>query len=158
VEEEDRGRMRKLGIGRAPFRPKLLQLSRALILVAGMLLSACSKGGDAAHVPAGAAPSYEGNCEVIDCEGVRGWAWDRNLPNAPIKLDVYDGASLAATVTAITFRQDLVETGHGNGSHGFIWHPFTAIKDGRPHTIHVRYSGTNVELHNSPHSVTCDKE
>ena len=103
----------------------------------------------------GAAPIYEGVFEVADCNTITGWAWDQNDPNSPINVAIFDGNQLIATVLAIQFRQSLVTQGIGNGFHVFIYNTPASLKNGLPHTVRVKFSGSTTELTSSPRSLTC---
>ena len=103
----------------------------------------------------GAAPSYEGVFEAAGCSTMSGWAWDRNDPNSPINVAIFDGSQLIATVLAIQFRQSLVDQGKGNGFHVFIYNTPASLKNGQPHSISVRFSGSATGLTSSPRSITC---
>ena len=112
----------------------------------------------AQRAPVRAGFDYEGFHDTSDCAGISGWAWDRSRPNSPIAVDLYDGDRLLAKLSADRFRQDLLEGGKGNGSHGltYAWPP--SVRDGRPHTIRLKVSGTDVELQNTARSITCSAE
>jgi hypothetical protein len=84
-----------------------------------------------------------------------GWAWDKNDPDSPINVDIYDGNTLLATVTANLFRQDLVNASKGKGNYGFAYTPPTSLRDGQTHSIQAKVSGTNFDLYGSPKEVTC---
>jgi hypothetical protein len=95
-----------------------------------------------------------GNIDKIDREQIGGWAWDKNQPDTPIKVDIYDGDKLIGTATADVFRKDLQDEGMGNGKHGFSYPTPDSLKDGKPHTVRVKTSGTNIEIGGSPKVVT----
>jgi hypothetical protein len=99
------------------------------------------------------APDYRGFHEGATGERISGWAWDRTRPDTPIDVDIYDGGTLLATVTADTFRQDLLNGRIGNGQHGFVYTPPASFNNGRTHAIWVRISGTDVDLKNTPKSI-----
>jgi len=103
-------------------------------------------------------PIFEGYHDITDCKVILGWAWDKNRPDEPIQVDLYDGDSLVATVTAGDFRQDLLATGHGDGKHAFTYPVPPRLKDGKPHSIHIKYTGTSIELGNTPKELKCDFE
>ena len=103
----------------------------------------------------GAAPIYEGIFEAADCNTISGWAWDQNDPNSPINVAIFDGNQLIATVLAIQFRQSLADQGIGNGFHVFVFNTPASLKNGQPHTIRVRFSGSSAELTSSPRTITC---
>lgn len=94
---------------------------------------------------------YEGYLDSAACDKVYGWAWDKNLPNSPINVDIFDGGSFLQTVPANEYRVDLP----GNKYHGFSYIPSASLKDGRTHNIYARFSGTSTYLTNSPKSLTC---
>jgi 4-amino-4-deoxy-L-arabinose transferase-like glycosyltransferase len=101
------------------------------------------------------APIHAGFHDLADCKLIRGWAWDANQPNTPVNVDIYDGVALVATISANVFRPDLLGAGIGNGYHGFIYAIDDPLKNGQPHSIRVRLAGTNVDLSNTPKSITC---
>jgi hypothetical protein len=108
--------------------------------------------------PLATIPNYEGYHDITNCNGIMGWAWDKNNPGAPVEVDIYDGDLLLATVTASDFRQDLLNAGIGNGNHGFTY-PFPSeLKDGRPHSIRMKFAGTEIDLNNTPKLLTCALE
>ena len=78
--------------------------------------------------------------------------------NEPIKLDIYDGDALLATVTADLMREDLQVAGKGDGRHGAKYATPPQLKDGKPHTIRITYSGTKTELLNGPKTINCQFE
>ncbi|HJQ27421.1 MAG TPA: hypothetical protein VKA60_26285 [Blastocatellia bacterium] len=100
---------------------------------------------------------YEGFHDIADCTGIVGWAWDANQPNTPINVDVHiDGhAYVDIQAPANQFRQDLVDAGKGNGVHGFSFPTPNSLKDGHPHSIRITFSGTNIDLYNTPKTITC---
>jgi hypothetical protein len=100
-------------------------------------------------------PIYEGWVDSADCNTISGWAWDKNQPNTPISVDIYNGSTKLATVTANIFRQDLVNAGKGNGYHGFSYATPSSLKDGNAHSIYVKYGGTSTNLSGSPKSIAC---
>ena len=103
----------------------------------------------------GTGPSYEGYHDRVDCNLIEGWAWDQNQPNTPINVDIYDGGSKIMTVLADRFRQDLVNAGKGNGYHGFSVATPASLKDGRSHTVYVKYGGTSNNLNTTGKTIAC---
>src|SRR5262245_25336307 len=99
------------------------------------------------------APDYRGFHEGATGERISGWAWDSRRPDTPIEVDIYDGDTLLATVTADSFRQDLLDGRIGNGQHGFVYTPPTNFSNGRAHEIRVRIAGTAVDLKNTPKQI-----
>jgi hypothetical protein len=98
-----------------------------------------------------------GSLDVVDGENIAGWAWDKNQPNSPIDVDIYedDGVlTLLATVPAAQFRQDLLDAKIGDGRHAFSYPTPVRLKDGKAHTIRVVASQAKVDLDGSPKTVT----
>lgn len=100
-------------------------------------------------------PVYQGFHDVADCNVIYGWAWDANQPNNPIDVDIYDRATLVTTISANVFRPDLLQAGIGNGYHGFTYTVDGLLKNGQAHSIRVKFAGTNIDLANTPKSITC---
>jgi len=98
---------------------------------------------------------YEGFLDSANCENIGGWAWDKNQPNTPISVDIFDGTTKIATVLADQLRQDL---NRGNNLHGFTYPTLSNLKDGNKHSINVNFSRTSMKLRNSPRSFTCASE
>jgi len=107
----------------------------------------------------GAEPVFAGFQDSADCGVTGGWAWNANEPNTPINVDIYDEGALVATISANVLRADLVKSGFGNGYHGFVYFfdNDKYLKDGRPHSIRVRFAGTNIDLSNTPKSISCSQ-
>jgi hypothetical protein len=103
-------------------------------------------------------PVYEGYHDIADCNTILGWAWDKNRPDEPIQVDIYDGDTRLATITASDFRQDLLSAGHGNGKHAFTYPLPPSLKDGKPHAIRIKYAGTSMDLGNTPKEIKCAPE
>jgi hypothetical protein len=100
-------------------------------------------------------PLYEGYHDSLDCSYAVGWAWDSNRPNDPINVDVYDGTTFLGSTPANVFRQDLLNAGKGNGSHGFGFSLPSSVRNGSTHSIAVKFGSTPTTLTWSPRSVTC---
>ncbi|HKP11023.1 MAG TPA: hypothetical protein VJZ91_02895 [Blastocatellia bacterium] len=152
----------------------------ATLLLASLSLVACTgspsgsnangagpKAGDAAQngngakpgpAPAATATGYEGFQDDINCYNVIGWAWDGQRPNEPVKVEILDGTTLLATVTADLFRQDLADARKGNGMHSFNYSLPPQMRDGKPHTIRTRIAGTDMDLAHTLKEITCKPE
>jgi hypothetical protein len=103
------------------------------------------------------APQFEGSLDKVEVSTLGGWAWDASRPNSAIKVDIYDGQKLLATITAETFRADLKAVQKGDGKHGFDYLMPQSLRDGQSHTISVKYSGTDSELPGSPKTLLFPK-
>jgi len=101
-------------------------------------------------------PAYEGYHDIANCRDIFGWAWDQNLPNSPINVDIYrDYWYLAATVPANIYRSDLYYAGKGNGYHGFDYVPDYSWRDGQWHYAYVRFGGADTYLNWTPKAIIC---
>jgi hypothetical protein len=89
---------------------------------------------------------YEGWVDGANCSAIFGWAWNWDIPNTPIQVDVYSDGVPAATAQANIFRQDLVNAGKGDGRHGFSLPVPASLKDNNAHRISVYFGGTNTPL------------
>jgi hypothetical protein len=96
-----------------------------------------------------------GTLDRVDCARIQGWAWDPHTPDAPVAVELYDGETLIATVTANRPRKDLARLGLGNGRHGFVFPTPDQLKDGLPHAIRARAAGMGKDLNNSPKPLNC---
>jgi hypothetical protein len=103
-------------------------------------------GNGSAVQPSSGGDSVEGQVDGITDEGIAGWAWDLKQPDSPIRVDIYDGEDLMATVVADQFREDLLKAKVGNGRHSFDYRFSRCLRDGTAHTIRVMISGTKCEL------------
>lgn len=99
--------------------------------------------------------AFGGVHETATCSSITGWAWDPTFPNSPISVDIFDGSTLIATVAANQFRQDLLNSGKGNGVHGFSWPVPASLKNNLSHSISVKYAGTETRLSGSPKTINC---
>ena len=93
---------------------------------------------------------YDGFLEGAESGQIWGWAWDKNHPDTHVSVDILDGNTVLATVTADKPRPDLATANIGNGDHAFSYPPPIVLKDGRSHAIHAKVSGSSFELHKSP--------
>ncbi|RRB18008.1 hypothetical protein EHT87_06970 [Larkinella knui] len=99
--------------------------------------------------------SFDGFIYGADCSTFRGWVWDRNKPNTAITIDILDGTTVIATISAGEFRQDLLDAGKGNGKHAFFWSIPTNLKDGLAHSLSARVTGNTFVLKDSPKALIC---
>src|SRR5215212_1456384 len=136
---------------------------RALVLCVSCTLILCS-GASRLFVPvAGASPhekstageavpfQIEGFHDGADCNKIFGWAWDSATPNLALSVDIYDGSTKIATVLANQFRSDLASK--GNGLHAFNFTTPASLKDGRTHSITVKFGNTQFNLSDTPRSL-----
>lgn len=100
-------------------------------------------------------PLLQGYLDVVNCDLVAGWAWDKSYPDATINVDIYDGDDRIATVPANSLRPDLPGAGIGNGYHAFFFAVPADLINGKKHSISVKFSGTALNLGLSPKSLEC---
>ncbi|GAB3890421.1 hypothetical protein GCM10028803_01200 [Larkinella knui] len=99
--------------------------------------------------------NYEGYMGGLDCSSMRGWVWNRTKPNAPVYVEILADEQVVSTVIADYFRQDLKNSGKGNGNHGFVFGIPETLKDNRLHTFSARVLGAGFTLKDSPKKLTC---
>lgn len=83
----------------------------------------------------------EGWVDVYDCEAIDGWAWDPDVPNTAMMVDVVDDETGEVLVSSLAerFRPDLVAALGDNGRHGFRI-PYQTTFAGRDLRVEVRSS------------------
>ncbi|MDR6809247.1 hypothetical protein J2Y45_006461, partial [Dyadobacter sp. BE34] len=100
--------------------------------------------------------SYAGTLEVVSCEQIKGWVWDKNYPATSLTVELLDGQTVLATTTANQFREDLKNAGTGTGNYGFtMLVPQSYMGDGTAHQLSVRVQNSTYLLSGSPKSITC---
>ena len=103
----------------------------------------------------GGSANLQGRHDGQGCNAIEGWAWDSNDPNGTVNVDIFDGTTLIGTVAATLYRQDLADA-LGSPYHGFIFHTPASLKDGQPHTVTVKFGGTNTNLTlDTPRTTSC---
>jgi hypothetical protein len=100
-------------------------------------------------------PRYEGHHDLADCKWIQGWVWDMKRPGTPVDVEIYDGDTLLVTVTANGYREDLLQVCKGNGKHAFRYPVPRHLRDGRPHSIHVKVAGSDYYLGSTPKEINC---
>jgi hypothetical protein len=101
------------------------------------------------------ASNYYGRHDGQGCNAIEGWAWNSNDPNGTVNVDIYDGTTLIGSVAATLYRQDLADV-LGSPYHGFIFHTPASLRDGLPHTVTVKFGGTNTNLPmDTPRTTSC---
>ena len=129
----------------------------SLVLPLTILMEACS--GAQSTRSNSSAPSYEGSVDIVNCQMIAAWGWNRNSPNDVVALDVYDGNTLLNTATADVFRPNLLTAGKGNGKHSITWPVPVQLKDRNKHDLVIKFHGTDIVLPrqtSAPASITCN--
>jgi len=99
--------------------------------------------------------AFQGGHDAADCTRTTGWAWDEFHPDAPQKVDIFDGDVPLDTVTANQFRQDLRDASIGSGMYGFVYDIPGSLVDGKTHSLQARVAGTIIGLNGTPKTITC---
>lgn len=118
-------------------------------------VNAAPAAGITAKLDYASASGYEGFHDITNCGAILGWVRNLKQPDTPVKVDLYDGDTLLATVAADQSRADLAAAGKGSGKFGFLYPVPDRLKDGKPHTIRMTVSGTQLHLTNTPKVLTC---
>ena len=95
----------------------------------------------------------EGHLDRIEGVRVLGWAWQSDLANDPIAVDLYVDDIQVSSVPASAYRPDLESAGKGNGRHAFELRLPESCFDGKSHSVRVCYQGTIVDLYGSPRPI-----
>jgi Matrixin len=102
------------------------------------------------------ATNYAGYVDQGDCGIIVGWAADRNRPNTPINVSIYDGTTLLTTILANQLRADVGSYLGDNGLHGFGIATPASLKNGAAHSLSVRFETASTNLTNGSRPLTCN--
>lgn len=89
----------------------------------------------------GAEPPH-GPVDAVDCESVRGWAFDPDVPDEAVEVQVWFGGPVGdpdatgVSIAASEHRDDLCEA-LGSCGHGFTLDIPRSLRDGQPHDVYV---------------------
>lgn len=100
-------------------------------------------------------PDYEGWTDASNCNVIAGWVWNRREPNTPLRVDILVNGALFTQVLADQFRQDLKDTGRGDGRHNFNIPTPPRLKNSRNNTVTIKVTGTNYFLKNPQPAFNC---
>lgn len=89
-----------------------------------------------------------GKIEWAEAGVLRGWAWDEQVPDRKLDLEVHINGSLAGVAQASQFRGDLRAAGIGDGHHGFEFVVPVSWRDGKEHVVVLR-------LPDAPDAIVC---
>lgn len=106
----------------------------------------------------GPTPVYEGYHDTTDCKWVVGWVWDMNRPETPLNVEICDGETVIETITANSFRLDLLRAGKGNGKHAFRYLLPDRLRDGQKHPIRVKVAKSTFSLYSTPQEIECGEK
>ncbi|WP_229310624.1 putative Ig domain-containing protein [Larkinella arboricola] len=98
---------------------------------------------------------FDGYLDKVECGTIRGWAWDRNKPNAPVHIEFYTGNTVWGSAVANIYRDDLKNAAKGNGAHAYSFDVPTVLKDNQTRLISARIAGSGYVLKWSGKALTC---
>ncbi len=94
-----------------------------------------------------AEPKLEFNVDVLNSQGIEGWAWTPTAPNEPVGLELLSDGKVVAETVAKTFRPRLHASGNGEGKFTFRLNFPPAVTDGRMHKLELRLKGQSEPFH-----------
>ena len=99
--------------------------------------------------------NYTGYIDNAGCNGISGWAADKNRPSVPILVSLYDGALLLSQTLANGSRSDVGAVLGDNGLHGFSLPIPSGYANGVSHTLQLVYETSSTRLPGAPLTFTC---
>ena len=108
----------KTGQRKMPAKLSWILLRSAFLCLIGVLFGFASP-----------AQAQIGWLDTVNCTTLGGWAYNE-MNDTALTVDIYDGNNLIGTALANQFRQDLLNSGIGNGYHGYSIAPPGALLDG----------------------------
>jgi SAM-dependent methyltransferase len=87
-------------------------------------------------------------------DSIRGWAYDPLQPETPMPVTIEAGDERIGPMLADMLRPDLAQLGKGTGMHGFRVPIPPSLRDGRAFDVRVRIAGIDLELKQSPQSLS----
>jgi O-antigen biosynthesis protein len=95
-----------------------------------------------------------GNVDIMTADELVGWAWDPDLPDEPITVEILDADKSIVSIDADIYRPDLETAGFGNGRHGFAVLQIGHLLPNIYHRLRVRRKKDQRELPGSPKWIT----
>ncbi|RYD95138.1 MAG: hypothetical protein EOP50_08450 [Sphingobacteriales bacterium] len=99
--------------------------------------------------------NFEGYLDKVECGSFRGWVWDRNKPNTALMVEFFANDISIGTAKADIFRQDLKDSGKGNGAHAYSFTTPASVKTGASFQISAKVQNSSFVLKWSPKSLNC---
>ena len=106
----------------------------------------------------------QGPVDAVDCESVRGWAFDPDAPGNPVEVQVWFGGpaddpdAVGVSITADEHRDDLCDA-IGSCAHGFTLEIPRSLRDEQMHDVYVYAiddeGAETVQLEASPGQFQC---
>ena len=98
--------------------------------------------------------NYTGFVDSSSCNGINGWAADKNHLNSSIIVSLWDGSNLLEAVNSTGSRPDVGSALGDNGLHGFSLTIPAYDALGVSHTFQVHYDSSTTTL-GAPITLTC---
>jgi surface antigen len=89
--------------------------------------------------------TYEGYLDTSSnscVTSVSGWVADHTELNTPLNVDIFDGENYLSSIYANGWRQDVANYLGNSGFNAFVYQLPPSTRDGQPHQIWARISGT----------------
>lgn len=84
--------------------------------------------------------------DEINADCIRGWAYDQDNPDTPVKLDVlFDGQEILH-IECTSIREDVAQAGVPTASVGFNFIPPYSFMDSLPHKVSFQNKNSNVNM------------
>ncbi len=94
--------------------------------------------------------NFQGNCEPIFQDKIRGWAVDKADLMKKINVSIYEGENFMGKAKADIYRKDLQDYIGGDGKCGFAFDIPLHILDNQRHELTLLFDNSLIELENSP--------
>jgi O-antigen biosynthesis protein len=149
----------KTPVGNGEFRPALAEISLAVDRVLTIEQEALvdAPGADTAfarrHRWSTKSPII-GTVDRVGHEEISGWVWDPTKPDESIDVEILDDDIVVLRVCADIFRTDLLESGMGNGRHGFSLQHLSGVFSLSKHRVRLRRASDGRDLQGSPTWIT----
>ena len=99
---------------------------------------------------------FQGYFDGVENDRIRGWVYNRSLPDEPVEVDFYADGIKLNTILADKYRSDLKAAGIGKGFHAFD-HRIDSVH--REKFLEIKVHGTEHALYQSvPESTISDSD
>jgi len=94
--------------------------------------------------------ALQGYIDEASRSRITGWVWNPQQPDSSIELELVDGDTRLARVTANHYRSDLRQAGIGDGRHAFLVPLGEELLPSARNVLHLRCAETGMEVPGSP--------
>jgi GT2 family glycosyltransferase/glycosyltransferase involved in cell wall biosynthesis len=94
--------------------------------------------------------ALQGYIDEVSSRRITGWVWNPQQPYSSIELELVDGDTRLARVTADHYRSDLRQVGIGDGRHAFLVPLGEELLPSARNVLHLRCAETGMEVPGSP--------